>query len=688
MIGLGLAINRILHGGEGGPSFSSYAVLTYEPPVVADFTTEYYRTGGVDATFDAMFTHARASNATMVDSDGLIKWAPHNYLSDSNNFDDSSSAWVSQRGLTQTSGAIDPTGNSNGWTFQANADGKQLSQSVAASSLNSFAVFAKAGTSAYLRLITGGNSATFDLTAGTSVGGVIASVGDGYFHCIVENSGSGTVSVAIEVNTGSTLFYGAHLYRSDLGGMVDNPEQPAGLESYVPTTTAARYLARRGHHVYEGGQWVNKGLLLETEARTNQIPYSQDLASWNNVGSPSTTITSDYAVSPGGAQDADRVQMVSGSGSFLAHGGLPGTAGVLSFWAKNTSGTSNIIDVQEVGNATNIFTQVTLTDEWVRYEIANHTTTQLTFNNSTQPTLDFLLWGVQLEEGSIPSSYIPTSGSTVTRAADSLSVAAATLGQASPRSDQIKGELDLVSGENAPLLFRGTTPTPIIRTQIAGFNGSAQLSFERNEEDGASVSSANQYSFGAATPVNVAVAYSTSRIAISKDGATASETATGFSASVGTDDQLIFAHTINASMGTLAVYRSWADDITNEGLGLASSSSPQIIGLPTISGQEVEGETLTATAALTFATPTSTTDWQWARSGTDISGATSQTYTIIAEDVGETLTVTQIETNIAGSASATSAPTRVIQLVPANAIQQRDGAYILDRDGAYIETRV
>ena len=65
-----------------------------------------------------------------------------------------------------------------------------------------------------------------------------------------------------------------HLYRSDLGGMVDNPERG---DSYVPTTSSALYLPRIGHHVYNGSAWVNEGVLAESESRTNLVKYSEDL---------------------------------------------------------------------------------------------------------------------------------------------------------------------------------------------------------------------------------------------------------------------------------------------------------------------------------------------------------------------------------------------------------------------------
>lgn len=92
----------------------------------------------------------------------------------------------------------------------------------------------------------------------------------------------------------------------------------------------------------------------------------------------------------------------------------------------------------------------------------------------------------------------------------------------------------------------------------------------------------------------------------------------------------------------------------------AALAAPVITGVPTISGTETEGQTLTATPASVAGNPTPTRTWQWERSGSAISGATSSTYTLVAADVGETLTVVQTETNSQGVDSAESAATGTI----------------------------
>lgn len=114
----------------------------------------------------------------------------------------------------------------------------------------------------------------------------------------------------------------------------------------------------------------------------------------------------------------------------------------------------------------------------------------------------------------------------------------------------------------------------------------------------------------------------------------------------------------------------------NLGLGLglsrrAASSggggnvAPVITGVPTISGTATVGNVLTASPASVTGTPSPTRTWQWVRDGVDISGATSITYTLTGEDYGVTITVRQTETNVAGSANATSLGTAIAPFTPA-----------------------
>ncbi len=103
----------------------------------------------------------------------------------------------------------------------------------------------------------------------------------------------------------------------------------------------------------------------------------------------------------------------------------------------------------------------------------------------------------------------------------------------------------------------------------------------------------------------------------------------------------------------------------NLGLGLGLSRravasggggnvAPVITGVPTISGTATVGNVLTASPASVTGTPSPTRTWQWYRDGVARAGETSTTYTIVSGDQGVEITVEQIETNIAGSDTATS----------------------------------
>jgi hypothetical protein len=73
--------------------------------------------------------------------------------------------------------------------------------------------------------------------------------------------------------------------------------------------------------------------------------------------------------------------------------------------------------------------------------------------------------------------------------------------------------------------------------------------------------------------------------------------------------------------------------------------------IPTITGNPVQGGLLTASTGTWTLSPTSYA-YQWLRNGTNISGATSQTYTLISADVGNPITVSVLATNSAGTAAS------------------------------------
>ncbi|QYW02594.1 whisker protein [Stenotrophomonas phage Marzo] len=90
------------------------------------------------------------------------------------------------------------------------------------------------------------------------------------------------------------------------------------------------------------------------------------------------------------------------------------------------------------------------------------------------------------------------------------------------------------------------------------------------------------------------------------------------------------------------------------------TQTPANTAVPTITGTAQEGQVLTSTNGTWTGTPTPTYTRQWKAGGVDIAGATAQTYTPVAGDVGKTITVAVTGTNSAGNATATSAATAAV----------------------------
>jgi hypothetical protein len=438
----------------------AYAVGGFSPALVFDFDSEYYRTGGTESTFDSSITHARSGNATMVDSDGLLKWAPHNLQTGASN---PSSEFAS----THTDNAgVDPSGANEAVSVTSTADG--LSNHAYTplpfnGSITHVGYVKKSQSNDYVFIFgSGANSFSFtlNLTNGNVVNeafgsGATGSVevtdaGNGWYKFVVirnEDVFNATVGITFRPSRADSdngasaltgdgyLLWGVHSYRSDLGGMVDNPDTG---NSYVPTTTAARYLPRRGHHVYNGTEWVNEGLLVESEARTNLVMYSQDFAQWTKTAP--MTVTANQVGPDGVSNSAYTITFPSGTDwIWKSFSGSSSTTYTVSMWLSG-SGTIKLGAYTTVLGFGSVDI-ITLTDTLTRYDYTFSTgvgDTDFRLNlgrigGSTTAT-SVVCYGAQIEAGSTPSSYIPNlaASGTVTRAADTLTVPSANLPWPSP----------------------------------------------------------------------------------------------------------------------------------------------------------------------------------------------------------------------------------------------------------------
>ena len=384
-------------------------------------------TTGVATSF---IDFTRASNATVTDSDGKVKWAPHNLLTNSESFD--ASAWTKYLAPITANAQVAPNGTTTADTVTTSDNYSSVNQTLAVltGATYTLAFYAKRGTMTDAKLSVRDVNNAADIVAATSY---YSATNSSTWSLVTQSftvpAGCTTITVHVlkeSFAAGTIHLWGAALYRSDLGGMqpntsaypMYNPTTPKNLLGYTEDFSNAAWI-KGGFLAFGAGSTVN-ATIAPNGLPTADLMTPDTTVGLHRVVGPTATVLSGTPfrytvyVKPNGYTKVAFREMAT-TGDYAAFS-LTGAGSVLDKSASATASISALPDGWYL-----ISTSIAAAATLIRYTIyvldPSYTSGTVEVNWTPNGTSGVYLWGAQFSDSASLDPYVPVYGAAVTSAA-------------------------------------------------------------------------------------------------------------------------------------------------------------------------------------------------------------------------------------------------------------------------------